>query len=305
MKVSVIIPSYNDWECLELLISNLETIKDEIEFDYYIIDDASNQENTAQFNTEVNIIRLNQNVGHQRAIAIGLSYMLNKKNLYDFNVVMDADGEDRPQDVPILIEESQRHNKITFAQRKKRNESFSFKFFYKLYKSLFRTLVGKDVDFGNFSVIPKEYLSELVMTAELWNHYSATVIKTRIPFHRVPCDRGKRYFGNSKMNLSNLFLHGLSAISVHMEIVSVRLLMSSLLFVVFIFGLSVSIILLRVFTDVFVSGWASTFLILIFILGLIAFVVALILCLTILINRSTVREVPYQFYHKFLARDEH
>jgi len=117
-------------------------------------------------------------------------------------VVMDSDGEDRPIDINKLIESLDNNNsdKIIFAKREKRSEGFIFKFFYQIYKVIFYALTTQKLDFGNFSCIPRQFLSKVVSIPEIWNHYSGGIIKSKIPYVAVGTDRGNRYHGTSKMN---------------------------------------------------------------------------------------------------------
>jgi hypothetical protein len=57
----------------------------------------------------------------------------------------------------------------------------------------------------------------------MWNHYAATVIKTRVPFESIRTARAKRLAGESRMNFVALGVHGLSALSVFGEVIGVRL----------------------------------------------------------------------------------
>ena len=61
---------------------------------------------------------------------------------------------------------------------------------------------------GNFSVLPFIRLSQLVVVPEIWNHYAAAVIRSRLPFRSLRIARGRRYSGRSKMDFIGLLLHG-------------------------------------------------------------------------------------------------
>ena len=91
-----------------------------------------------------------------------------------------------------------------------------------------RVLTGHGVRVGNFSVIPRERLSCLVATSELWNHYAAAAFPSRQPYATVPTRRADRLDGRSKMNFVALVIHGLSAISVYSDAIGVRLLIATL-----------------------------------------------------------------------------
>jgi hypothetical protein len=85
-------------------------------------------------------------------------------------------------------------------------------------------LTGKNLDFGNFSLVPASALQRLVLMPELWNHYPATVMKSKLVIERVPLDRGQRIAGESKMNFISLVNHGLAAIAAFADTAYARLL---------------------------------------------------------------------------------
>ncbi len=175
----------------------------------------------------VEVLRLRRNVGHQRAIALGTAYV--QEHLpCDALLVMDADGEDRPEDAVKLVARCRAllDGSVVFAERTRRSESALFQMFYRLYQVLHWALTGVRVRVGNFSVVPAARLAALVTLPALWNHYAAAIFQARLPRELVPTVRGARYFGRSKMNFVGLVVHGLQAISVFVEVVAVRLLLS-------------------------------------------------------------------------------
>ena len=110
----------------------------------------------------IRILRLRRNLGHQRAIAIGLMH-INKTIVCDAVIVMDADGEDTPEGVVQLLDAYSKNGCSTaiFAERRRRVESLLFRAFYLFYKILHRGLTGVSVRVGNFSILPSQYLSPL------------------------------------------------------------------------------------------------------------------------------------------------
>lgn len=236
-KLLILIPSYNDWEALELLlpiIDNFLTLKN-LNGSVLIIDDASTipvKEKTLGQNYRaidgVDILKLRRNLGHQRAIAIGLAYA-EAQCTQDFVVVMDADGEDDPYGIEKLLAKyyQSQEPKIIFARRNQRSESNTFRFFYGLYRWLYRILTGKEISFGNFSLIPRSILHRLVVVSEIWIHYASGTIKSRLPFTQVNIPRNRRLVGKSQMNFVSLVSHGLSSIAIYGDVVGTRLLIAT------------------------------------------------------------------------------
>jgi glycosyltransferase involved in cell wall biosynthesis len=193
----------------------------------------------------VEVLHLRRNLGHQRAIAIGLTFLYTE-TVGEAVVVMDADGQDRPEDVPELLRtfRAEHGRKIVFAARTRRSESVLFRICYHSYRGLHRLLTGVSVRVGNFSILPFSSLTSLSVVAELWNHYSAAIFRSRLPYVTIPAPRGTRTAGDSRMNFLNLLLHGLSALSVYGEVIGVRLLMVASILLVLDVGVLMAVLLL-------------------------------------------------------------
>lgn len=168
------------------------------------------------------IIRLRRNVGHQRAIAVGLNYVADRLPGSTV-IVMDSDGEDVPATIPQLLEPLASPDvDIAVARRQQRRESLAFQAFYHVYRAIFWLLSGRRIRFGNFMAIKPAGLRRLAAMPELWIHVASSVLMSRLRIAFRPIDRGQRYAGRSKMNFSSLVLHGVRALMVFAEDVLVR-----------------------------------------------------------------------------------
>ena len=187
MNATMLIPIYNDWDSLRILLRELDReLSEKYRLHVVLIDDASTNlkpddlidEGCSVFGAAT-CLRLKCNVGHQRAIAIGLSWLVSAGSL-DPVIVMDGDGEDKPSDLPRMLQlfDETGGNEAVFAGRTKRSESLVFKLFYRLYRGLHLIMVGLPVRIGNFSVIPFSYVEGLTVSNYLWYHYAATVVRT-------------------------------------------------------------------------------------------------------------------------------
>jgi len=133
-KIICLTPIYNDWESFSILVKKIEKEYLLQQKQYLIqivaINDGSIEEfekETFNTTTTIELVNLKVNVGHQRAIAIGLQYINDTKTDFDFVIVLDSDGEDNPEDILHLVAkcESLNSSKIIFAQRKKdKNQCF-------------------------------------------------------------------------------------------------------------------------------------------------------------------------------------
>jgi hypothetical protein len=238
--LTIIVPAFNDWDALRLLLPLIDRALSDAHHraSVLIVDDASTDPLPPDYPgsefaalDSVEILHLRCNMGHQRAIALGLCH-LHEFTAAQVVLVMDGDGEDRPEDLPALLDEYENRGRrdVIFAARTRRMESLAFQFFYRAYQVAHRALTGVEVRVGNFSLMPRAALSRLLASPDLWNHYSASVYRARLPKTLLPLARGARLSGRSKMNFVSLLMHGLSAICVHSEQVSARLLTASACF---------------------------------------------------------------------------
>lgn len=203
------------------------------------------------------VLKLCRNVGHQRAIAIGLSYAAENLSPEQKVVVMDSDGEDLPSTIPALLASLDKPDvDVVVAQRKSRVETLKFKAFYQVYKRFFSLMTGRPISFGNFMALKPAAVRRLVAMQELPIHVAAAVLASKLRTGICPLDRGPRYAGQSKMNFVGLALHGFKALMVFAEDVLVRVGIFSAALAVLSIGGSGLAILLKLF-GYSTPGWFS------------------------------------------------
>jgi hypothetical protein len=263
--VLVLTPVFNDWIAFHRLVAALDDtlMAARVTARVLAVDDGSNEKLTCVPDAclkaiiSVDVLKLRRNLGHQRAIAVGLAYVCERES--SDVVVMDSDGEDDPHDVPRLLDKLRQEEgrAVVFAERSRRSENLMFRFWYGVYRSLHYILTGRGVRFGNFSAIPYNCLTALVGVTELWNHYAAGVVKSRQRYCTIPTQRGKRLHGATSMRYVDLVVHGLSAISVYSDVVGVRLLIGLLILVAMVVSMIATTVAIRMFTPLAIPGWAT------------------------------------------------
>lgn len=230
----VVTPVYEDREAATRLLTELAAA---VPGAYVVVvDDGSvrvpfEPDAVAAAGLDGEVLRLRRNVGHQRAIAIGLCHVATYLRGHRRVVVMDADGEDRPQSIPALLAQldarldhaSSGAIDAVVARRRRRVESRRFKAFYWGYGRFFELLVGRRIDFGNFMVLTPAAVRRLTAMPELWIHVPASLLSSKLRVAHVPVDRGARYAGQSRMNFVGLALHGFRGLMVFSEDVLVRM----------------------------------------------------------------------------------
>lgn len=310
MTLTVLTPIYNDWTALSTLIAALdrELASRGRTASILIVDDGSPQilPDIRNFNASalaaIDVLHLRRNLGHQRAIAIGLSW-LEANGASDAVVVMDGDGEDRPEDVNRLVDalEALDSSCVVFAERTRRSEGFLFAALYWAYRFVHLVLTGERVRVGNFSIVPRGLLRRLVAASELWNHYAATVFHARIPFRTIPTSRGTRYAGASQMNFVSLVTHGLSAMSVFGDRIGVRLLIASSALGILVLAFVIALLAWQAVADVQVADWALPAGIVAIMLLFLLFATSLAFVVIILSGRGSSGFLPFREFADYVS----
>jgi hypothetical protein len=266
MALTVLIPLFDDWQCLPRLLQDLHAALQSAgtTANVVVVDDGSPTPapDLATMRTglgavlSLQVVELNRNVGQERAIAVGLCHVQAQRPT-DAIAVMDADGEDPPAALPQLLGRLRDSGgDIVLASRRRRHEPVWFRIFYQAFKAGFRLATGQRLDHGHFSLLSPAAAERLVQMHELWVSYSAAVLVCRLPLQRLGVDRGSRYFGSSHMNVVGLIVHGMRAASVFLEQIYVRAvlllgLVSAVAAVVIVTALALKMV------DNASPGWAS------------------------------------------------
>jgi hypothetical protein len=242
-KFIILIPLFNDWKSVTKLLNEIDfqiNSWDAI-VSVVIVNDASTEDRQGvEFNFKkikfVKILNMKKNKVHQRCIAAGLKYICNNED-FDRVIVMDADGEDRPEEINDFFRVSKENPNVTITgNRFKRSEGIIFKTLYEIHKVLTFIFTGKLVKFGNFTCLPKKHVLQLIEKSYLWNTYSSSVLRTINDRLSISSTRGKRYVLPSKMNFFGLFFHSLTIISVFRKEVIIRSILFSIVYLFFIFN---------------------------------------------------------------------
>jgi len=258
IKIKILIPVYNDWQSVFKLIENINSKVSTLgsEFSVIIINDAST-ESSLDFSINldnlksVQIINMKENRGHARCNAAGLKY-INEKEEFDYIIPMDGDGEDRPEELSLLIEKIKEYpNTVITANRVKRSEGFIFKFCYEAHKYLTLIFTGQTIKYGNYTCLPRSVVDKMVNESATWSSFSGSLAKVAKDRKSIPSIRDKRYFGLSKMSFFNLLKHSLSIIAVFKKMLLIRSVLFLIAYLFLVIG-RISVITLIPFISVLV-----------------------------------------------------
>jgi polyisoprenyl-phosphate glycosyltransferase len=308
-KTILLFPLFNDWKALEQLLSELHATFQKEEsgpYEILIVNDGSIESKPAHFHAAypVRIVNLTHNIGHQKALAVGLSYIHHNMTC-DHVLIMDADGDDRPADaVQLLKAAASNPGKIVVGWRSKRNDSPVRTFFYSIYLMLFRLLTGKQIRFGNFCVLPSFAAKRLIYKGDVWLHLPGSIIKSRIPYETVQTSKGARYHQESKMNFTSLLFHGMGALAAFIDIIAIRLLIASGIAITISLLCLVGIFIIKTATNLGIPGWASLLGSTVIVIILLSFLIALFLIFTFLMSQSYRKFIPALHYKEFIDNVE-
>jgi glycosyltransferase involved in cell wall biosynthesis len=283
MKLWVVCPCYKDVPSFAILrtrilqVATTDPTLSASDIRFVVVDDTAGYDNLIDeltTHSDVQVITPPFNLGHQRALVYGLRLILPDVLDTDLVITMDADGEDRPEDLPNLIgamlAAPDASGLLCIARRTKRSESIRFRVLYFFFRVMFHALTGTVVRSGNYAAY-RGWLAKRILTHPYFDLcYSSTLVSLDIPVTAVPCPRGKRYEGRSRMNMLRLFMHGIRMLMPFIDRIAVRALTAfSAIFGIGILA-SLLVVGVRLFTNATIPGWATATLLGLLILSFVA-----------------------------------
>ena len=221
LKYVILIPSFNDWECLNFLIPKIDQTLKNIneEVDILIVNDGSTKKNNLSFKKiftlkKIEVLNLRNNVKAQIAIATGLNF-LKKEKFQGGIIVMDADGQDDPAYLVDIIKETKKNPEKTITiNRTKRDDEIKFKILYQIYLFLSFLLTFKYLKFGVYSYLHSDSLDKILSTNDINLAYAASLAKHFKNRNIIFAPRKRRIVGKSQNNNISLTHYALKIISV-------------------------------------------------------------------------------------------
>ena len=282
-RLWVITPVYLDVESFLILKSRLRTVVSQhltlrtTHLHFVVVDDSGGLDPEIlklRSLPDVTVVEPPFNLGHQRAIVYGIRRTAPAMSDGDLVVTLDADGQDRPEDLarvlgPLLSEPAD-VRRVALARRTRRRETPAFKSLYLCFTVLFRLLTGFAVRTGNYAAYHGWLARHTLLHPYFDLCYSSTLTSLNLPITFVPCERGNRYAGQSRMSFQKLFIHGLRMLMPFTDRIAIRALVAFT--VTFSAGivLSLTVVTIRLFSHAAIPGWATSTLLLILILSFTA-----------------------------------
>jgi polyisoprenyl-phosphate glycosyltransferase len=203
-SVSMIITVYRTPETLHELYSRLRKVLEEclITFEIIFVDDASPDdsscviESISQQDQRVIVITLHRNVGQHQAILTGLTSCRG-----EWAIIMDADLQDSPEDVPALLSKGQEGFDAVFAARRGIHESYFRLLTSRLFKGILYLLCGMNPDTGTFVAINRSIIDRLLTMPGPYPYVPGMIHCTDRKISFIPVQRVKRSVGKSSYSV--------------------------------------------------------------------------------------------------------
>lgn len=204
VKYSFVIPVYNEEESLRLLVANVENflLSHKQSGEMIFIDDGSTDESfqlletlKQKISTPITVIKFRKNLGKSAALSVGFDQAVG-----EIIITLDADLQDDPSEIPLLIQKLGEGNDFVVGWRKDRNDKKS-----KIRLShIFNTVVSKfsgvklhDMNCG-LKVMRKEVAKEIELYGELHRYIPVLAHARGFRVAEVPVLHHERKFGKSK-----------------------------------------------------------------------------------------------------------
>ena len=274
MKLSIVIPIFNEEENIDSLINRLRTVvaQMQISCEYIFVNDGSKDDsfqlikNLALADPAIKYIDFSRNFGHQIAVSAGLDLAAG-----DRVAIIDADLQDPPELIIEMFAKMDQGYEVVYAKRNNRNgeswlKKFTAKVFYRILKSI--TSVKIPVDTGDFRIIDRKVVNVLNQMPEHNKFLRGQISWIGFKQTYVEYDRKVRQAGSTGYTykkMIRLALDGITSFSnFPLKVASIcGFVVSGIAFIVMIYALYS-----RYITKDYVEGWTSTIISVLFLGGI-------------------------------------
>jgi polyisoprenyl-phosphate glycosyltransferase len=219
IELSVVVPVYNEAECIAEFHRRLGAVLDglDVESEILYVDDGSQDASVDILgriegsDPRVDLVRLSRNFGHQVAVSAGLDLSRGAAV-----VVIDADLQDPPELISELVARWKDGVEVVNAVRTERKGESAFKlatarWFYRLIRRW--TDLDLQVDAGDFRLMDRVVVDALCDMPERYRFIRGMVAWVGFRQEAVGYQRDERYAGTSKYPLRSMLRLALTAIT--------------------------------------------------------------------------------------------
>ena len=222
-KITIIIPSYNEEEMIDMLYERLVKLREDMPnyaFEFLFVNDGSKDKTLEKIkklrekDKDIYFVSFARNFGKEIAMLTGMDYATG-----DAVCFIDADLQDPPELIKELVAEWEKGYDDVYARRKSREgESFLKKFsahnYYRIVNNLSRYEI--QVDTGDFRLLDRRVVNALKKVREESRNTKNIFSWVGYKKKEVLFDRPERAAGETKWNyktLCNLAIDGITSVT--------------------------------------------------------------------------------------------
>ncbi|MEO0191475.1 MAG: glycosyltransferase family 2 protein [candidate division WOR-3 bacterium] len=274
MRLSVVVPVFNEEENLENLYTRLSAVLEGIthEHEIILVDDGSRDGSWAKIislherDKRVRGIRFSRNFGHHIAITAGLDAARG-----ELIAMMDADLQDSPEELPKLIQKINEGYYLVYGIRKSRQDPFFKRVAGALFWKWINRVGGVSMPENQtmLRVMRKEVADALREMRESHRFIHGLMAWTGFPWTSVEVEHSQRAAGRTKYSLRKMISLAINAVT-SFSVLPLRLSTYLGLGVAFLsLLLGLYIILRKIFGGYAVLGYASMMAAMLFLEGVV------------------------------------
>lgn len=262
--ISIVIPAYNEEECIDALILRVREIMEPLsyKFELIIVDDGSKDrtfeilKDRAREYPFLKAIKLSRNMGHQAALDCGLKHASG-----DAIVCMDADLQHPPEIVPEMIKKWEEGYEIVTTQKIENEDAgLLYKLWAKFFYSFFNRFsqIKLTPNASDFRLLGRKSLDALLQMSEYHKFFRGMVPFIGFKTYNLPFVTHKRHAGKRKYTFrQSLKLASDGLFSFSDFALKIPFYFGGVLFFVMLLYLLYALFRLIFLDDVLVQGWAS------------------------------------------------
>jgi dolichol-phosphate mannosyltransferase len=215
--LSVVAPVYNEEGTIEEFYSRVVAALEGLRFELVLVDDGSTDQSETKLrklasnDPRVHLVQLSRNFGHQTALTAGLDHARG-----DAVVMLDADLQDPPELIPMMLDHWRAGCDVIYAVREQREGESRFKlatarWFYSLFDRLAQ--VELQHNSGDFRLLDRRALDALLSMRERNRFLRGMTVWVGYRQAAVPYVRDRRFAGKTKYTIPKMLRFSLDAIS--------------------------------------------------------------------------------------------
>jgi glycosyltransferase involved in cell wall biosynthesis len=167
--ISVVIPVYNNAATLEELARRIDAALAPRDYEIIFVNDGSSDASLERLrriaagNSRVRLIALARNFGQHPAISAGFEHAAG-----DAIVLMDADLQDRPEDIPAMLDKMRDGIDIVYTRKAQAAEGAAVRITSSLYHYVFSRITGSQrfADIGTLRAFNRKFLAAVLQYRE-------------------------------------------------------------------------------------------------------------------------------------------